>query len=119
MRLVSRGLVGGGRGTRLGTNGNPQRPNSLPIFDAPLHYSHDAWERLPPAFAVALLRQAVLQRAMVSEAVPATACTLARAHGALLSAGALQLAWRTEPATPKLTAEQAADLVTFLRSLSR
>jgi hypothetical protein len=38
----------------------------LPIFDAHLHYSHDAWERLPPAQAVALLRQAGLQRAMVS-----------------------------------------------------
>jgi hypothetical protein len=38
----------------------------LPIFDAHLHYSHDAWERLPPPQAVALLRQAGLQRAMVS-----------------------------------------------------
>mgnify|MGYP000331848667 CR=1 FL=1 len=25
----------------------------LPIFDAHLHYSHDAWDRLPPAQAVA------------------------------------------------------------------
>jgi hypothetical protein len=39
---------------------------ALPIFDAHLHYSHDAWERLPPAQAVALLRQAGLKRAMVS-----------------------------------------------------
>jgi hypothetical protein len=38
----------------------------LPIFDAHLHYSHDAWERLPPAEAVALLRQAGLKQAMVS-----------------------------------------------------
>jgi len=38
----------------------------LPIFDAHLHYSHDAWERLPPAQAVALLRQAGLKHAMVS-----------------------------------------------------
>ena len=38
----------------------------LPIFDAHLHYSHDAWERLPPKEAVALLRQAGLKRAMVS-----------------------------------------------------
>jgi len=38
----------------------------LPIFDAHLHYSHDAWDRLPPAQAVALLRQAGLKRAMVS-----------------------------------------------------
>ena len=39
---------------------------ALPIFDAHLHYSHDAWERLPPAAAVALLRQAGLKAAMVS-----------------------------------------------------
>ena len=38
----------------------------LPLFDAHLHYSHDAWERLPPKDAVALLRQAGLKRAMVS-----------------------------------------------------
>ncbi len=38
----------------------------LPIFDAHLHYSHDAWEQLPPAAAVALLRKAGLKGAMVS-----------------------------------------------------
>ena len=38
----------------------------LPIFDAHLHYSHDAWERLPPAAAVKLLREAGLKAAMVS-----------------------------------------------------
>ena len=38
----------------------------LPIFDAHLHYSHDAWETLPPRQAIALLRQAGLKRAMVS-----------------------------------------------------
>jgi len=38
----------------------------LPIFDAHLHYSHDAWERLPPREAIALLRQAGLKAAMVS-----------------------------------------------------
>ncbi len=38
----------------------------LPIFDAHLHYSHDAWERLPPARAVSILRQAGLRAAMVS-----------------------------------------------------
>jgi hypothetical protein len=36
------------------------------LFDAHLHYSHDAWERLPPKEAVALMRQAGLKRAMVS-----------------------------------------------------
>ena len=44
----------------------PSTTSPLPIFDAHLHYSHDAWERLPPAAAVALLRQAGLKRAMVS-----------------------------------------------------
>ncbi len=44
----------------------PAQPAPLPIFDAHLHYSHDAWERLPPAEAVALLRQAGLKQAMVS-----------------------------------------------------
>lgn len=39
---------------------------ALPIFDAHLHYSHDAWERLSPKEAVAILRQAGLKRAMVS-----------------------------------------------------
>lgn len=38
----------------------------LPIFDAHLHYSHDAWDRLPPAEAVAFLRQAGVKRALVS-----------------------------------------------------
>ena len=26
----------------------------LPIFDAHLHYSHDAWEPVPPAQAIAI-----------------------------------------------------------------
>lgn len=39
---------------------------AMPIFDAHLHYSHDAWERVPPKDAVALMRQAGLRRAMVS-----------------------------------------------------
>ncbi len=43
-----------------------QAPLPLPLFDAHLHYSHDAWERLPPKQAVALMRQAGLKRAMVS-----------------------------------------------------
>jgi hypothetical protein len=38
----------------------------LPIFDAHLHYSHDAWEKLPPKQAVAILRQTGLKAAMVS-----------------------------------------------------
>ena len=38
----------------------------LPLVDAHIHYSHDAWEGLPPAKAVSLLRKAGLKRAFVS-----------------------------------------------------
>jgi hypothetical protein len=38
----------------------------LPIFDAHVHYSHDAWDNLPPADAIAILRKAGLKRALVS-----------------------------------------------------
>ena len=38
----------------------------LPLFDAHLHYSHDAWDPVPPERAVAILRQAGLRRAMIS-----------------------------------------------------
>lgn len=38
----------------------------MPIFDAHVHYSHDAWEPLPPRDAIALLRKAGLKRALVS-----------------------------------------------------
>lgn len=38
----------------------------LPVFDAHVHYSHDAWETVPPKDAVALMRQAGLKRALVS-----------------------------------------------------
>jgi len=39
---------------------------SLPIFDAHVHYSHDAWERVPPCEAIELLRKAGVRRALVS-----------------------------------------------------
>jgi predicted TIM-barrel fold metal-dependent hydrolase len=48
-------------GPRAVASGRP-----LPIFDAHLHYSHDAWERVPPEQALALMREAGLSRAMVS-----------------------------------------------------
>jgi len=38
----------------------------LPIFDAHLHYSHDAWETVPPQEAIAILRKAGLKRALIS-----------------------------------------------------
>ena len=38
----------------------------LPIFDAHIHYSQEAWERMPPKEAIALLRKAGIKRALVS-----------------------------------------------------
>ncbi len=38
----------------------------LPIFDAHIHYSHDAWESVPPSEAIGILRKAGVKRAMVS-----------------------------------------------------
>ncbi len=38
----------------------------LPIFDAHMHYSHDAWDNVPPKVALDLLRQASVKRALVS-----------------------------------------------------
>ena len=38
----------------------------LPIFDAHVHYSQEAWERMPPKDAIALLRKAGVTRALVS-----------------------------------------------------
>ncbi len=38
----------------------------LPVFDAHIHYSHDAWDRLTPKEAIALLRKAGVRRALVS-----------------------------------------------------
>jgi hypothetical protein len=38
----------------------------LPIFDAHVHYSHDAWEMLPPKDIIALLKKAGVKRALVS-----------------------------------------------------
>jgi len=38
----------------------------LPLFDAHIHYSHDAWAITPPEAAIAILRKAGLTRALVS-----------------------------------------------------
>jgi hypothetical protein len=44
----------------------PGHAAELPIFDAHLHYSHDAWEDLPPPAALGLLRQAGVRRGLMS-----------------------------------------------------
>ncbi len=38
----------------------------IPIVDAHIHYSHDAWDMLPPAEAIKVLRKAGLKKAFVS-----------------------------------------------------
>ena len=38
----------------------------LPIFDAHMHYSHDAWDVLPPKDVIAILKKAGVRRALVS-----------------------------------------------------
>lgn len=38
----------------------------LPIFDAHVHYSHDAWDVVPTADVIALMRKAGLRHALVS-----------------------------------------------------
>lgn len=43
-----------------------QAADILPLVDAHLHYSHDAWDGLPPKDAVAVLRRAGLKKAFVS-----------------------------------------------------
>lgn len=40
--------------------------SDLPLFDAHIHYSHDAWELVPPKQAVEILRKAGLRGAFVS-----------------------------------------------------
>lgn len=48
----------------LPASAGAQQP--LPLVDAHIHYSHDAWDLLPPEDAIAALRAAGLRRAFVS-----------------------------------------------------
>ena len=59
-------LAGLGLVLFAGTVTLPAVAAELPIFDAHLHYSHDAWSVVPPKEAIALLRKAGLRRALVS-----------------------------------------------------
>jgi predicted TIM-barrel fold metal-dependent hydrolase len=53
-------------GAALGQLPPARAADALPIFDAHIHYSHDAWELVPPKQAVTILRQAGLRGALVS-----------------------------------------------------
>jgi len=44
----------------------PAPAADLPLVDAHIHYSHDAWDVVPPKEAVAILRKAGVRRALVS-----------------------------------------------------
>ena len=44
----------------------PTLAADMPLFDAHIHYSHDAWDSTPPREAIAILRKAGLKRAVVS-----------------------------------------------------
>ena len=46
--------------------GRDAAAEELPISDAHLHYSHDAWDSVPPQQAIAILRKAGLKRALIS-----------------------------------------------------
>jgi predicted TIM-barrel fold metal-dependent hydrolase len=50
----------------LGVLPQADAANELALFDAHIHYSHDAWELVPPKQAVAILRKAGLRGALVS-----------------------------------------------------
>jgi len=43
-----------------------EQADSLPIFDAHIHYSHDVWDAIAPAEAIRRLRALGIKRAMVS-----------------------------------------------------
>lgn len=46
--------------------GQARAEEPMPVIDTHIHYSHDAWEMLPTADAIAVLRKAGLRRAFVS-----------------------------------------------------
>jgi hypothetical protein len=54
--------------TAWAAHAQPVMPTQLPIFDAHLHYSHDAWELVPVPQAIEILRKAGLKRALISSA---------------------------------------------------
>ncbi len=44
----------------------PGAQAQIPLVDSHIHYSHDAWDILPPAEAIKILRKAGLKKAFVS-----------------------------------------------------
>ncbi|MEM7194573.1 MAG: amidohydrolase [Pseudomonadota bacterium] len=50
----------------LGSAGSVRADADIPLIDAHIHYSHDAWEIVDPAVAISILRRAGLKSALVS-----------------------------------------------------
>lgn len=61
LRSIAAGVVLG-----FASGAGAAQAADLPIFDAHLHYSHDAWDVVPPKDAIAILRKAGLKRALIS-----------------------------------------------------
>ena len=59
-------LLAGLPGARPSQDRDHELDPEVPIFDAHLHYSQDAWDAYPPEAALALLDQAGVYRALVS-----------------------------------------------------
>ena len=57
-------MISGMFAAALAASANAAPP--MPIFDAHVHYSHDAWERVPPKEAIGILRKAGLSHVLVS-----------------------------------------------------
>lgn len=81
----------------------PALAADLPIFDAHIHYSHDAWESVPPKEAIAILRKAGVKRALVSSSN---------------DEGTQNLYAEALLKPLRLSSGEADDLVAFLRSLT-
>jgi hypothetical protein len=63
--LVGRALLAAVLTAAAGPPSHAQ-PAPLPLFDAHIHYSHDAWDVVPTADVIALMRKAGLKGALVS-----------------------------------------------------
>jgi predicted TIM-barrel fold metal-dependent hydrolase len=63
-RRAALGLLAGT--SLLGLSEPGQAANELPLFDAHIHYSLDAWELVPPKQAIEIMRKAGLKGALVS-----------------------------------------------------
>jgi predicted TIM-barrel fold metal-dependent hydrolase len=66
MALTRRSFNGLLAGLAAGACGGVGAAGEMHLFDAHIHYSHDAWELVPPKQAVEILRKAGLRGAFVS-----------------------------------------------------